>query len=98
MRMREGAGYKWDEGELHPVFSIPPLRCDWKGYLNNRIDESAVSFFANGRHGANEKVNLLSIHKSTDTTGGIARDSNDIMSSFGVGVRSLNIFELNQLV
>lgn len=97
-RMTEGLPLKWNDGQLHPGFSIPPLRCDWEGYFNNRLDESAMSLFANAKHCANKKVNFLSIHKSTDTEGGIARDGEEILTSFGVGVRSLNIFELNQLV
>ena len=96
-RMTEGESLKWYDGELHPGFAIPPLRCDWEGHFNNRLDESALNLFANAKHAASKKVNLLSIHKSTDTEGGIARDSEGI-TSFGVGVRSLNIFELNQLV
>ena len=97
-RMTEGVYSKWNDGELHPAFSVPPLRGDWEGYFNNRLDESALSLFANGRHAASKKVNLLSVHKTTDTRGGISRDSNLNQTSFGVGVRSLNIFELNQLV
>lgn len=97
-RMTEARSLKWYDGELHPGFAIPPLRCDWEGYFNNRLDESAVSLFANAKHAASKKVNLLSIHKSTDTDGGISRDTDTDLTSFGVGVRSLNIFELNQLV
>jgi len=97
-RMTEGTPLKWYDGQLHPGFAIPPLRLDWEGYFNNRLDESAASLFANAKHAASKKVNLLSIHKSTDTEGGIARDTDTFLTSFGVGVRSLNIFELNQLV
>lgn len=97
-RMQEGQYSKWYEGELHPGFAIPPIRCDWEGFFNNRLDDSALSLFANAKHAASKKISLVSVHKTTDTTGGIGRDVDSGLTSFGVGVRSLNIFELNQLV
>ena len=97
-RMNEGADMYWNEGQLHPALAVPPLRMKWSGYLDNRVDESAASLFANARHAANKKVNLVSIDKSTVLTGGSGRDSNQTASTFGLGVRSLDTFELTQLV
>jgi hypothetical protein len=99
-RMKEGIGMMWDEGELHPVFAFPPLHLDWQGYIRNWLDESAVSVFANARHGANKKVNLVSIYRSSTSAeiGGEGRDTATGNPTFGVGVRSLNMFDLNRLV
>lgn len=99
-RMAEGAGMLWDEGQLHPIFPLPPLHLDWQGYIRNWLDESAASVFANARHGANKKVNLLSIYRSSTSAdiGGEGRDTTTGNPTFGVGVRSLNMFDLNRLV
>ena len=99
-RMAEGRGMLWDEGQLHPVLALPPLHVDWQGYIRNWVDESAANVFANARHGANKKVNLVSIYRSsTDyTIGGEGRDTDTVGPTFGVGVRSLNIFDLNRLL
>ena len=101
--MKEGFGMQWDMGQLHPQIPIPPLNMIWEGYLDNVIDQSSASLFANARNGANKKISLLSISvpEVLPFTGGEGRDvSNPIGEplSFGLGVRSLNIFELNQLV
>ena len=99
-RMNEGRGMLWDEGELHPAFPVPPLHVDWQGYLRIWVDESAASLFANARHAANKKVNLLSIYRSSTSSaiGGEGRDATTGNPTFGVGVRSLNMFDLNSLV
>ena len=99
-RMVEGEGMKWDEGELHPIFPFPPLHLGWQGYIRNWLDESAASVFSNARHSASKKVNLLSIYRSsTDPTiGGEGRDAATGSPTFGLGVRSLNMFDLNRLV
>jgi hypothetical protein len=99
-RMTEGVGMLWDAGQLHPSYPIPPLHLGWQGYLRNWVDESAANVFANARHGANKKVNLLSIYRSsTDATvGGEGRDQATGNPTFGLGVRSLNMFDLNRLV
>lgn len=99
-RMVEGEGMKWDEGELHPVFPFPPLHMGWQGYIRNWLDESAVSVFSNARHGASKKVNLLSIYRSSTSpsVGGEGRDAASGAPTFGLGVRSLNMFDLNRLV
>jgi hypothetical protein len=99
-RMAEGAGMLWDEGQLHPIFPLPPLHLDWQGYIRNWVDESAANLFANARHGASKKVNLLSIYRSSTSAdiGGEGRDTTTGNPTFGVGVRSLNLFDLNRLV
>lgn len=100
-RMHEGSGMLWDAGQLHPVFPVPPLHVDWQGYIRNWLDESAASVFANARHGANKKVNLVSIYRSTTSiAGGEGRDkvANNAYATFGWGVRSLNLFDLNKLL
>lgn len=99
-RMVEGQGMKWDEGELHPIFPFPPLHLGWQGYIRNWLDESAANVFANARHGASKKVNLLSIYRASTSSniGGEGRDTTTGNPTFGVGVRSLNMFDLNRLV
>ena len=97
-RMNDGNSMRWDEGQLHPELIVPPIRMKWSGYLDNRVDESAASLFSNARHAANKKVNLLTLYDSSTGTGGEGRTSLNTTTSFGLGVRSLNIFELNQLV
>lgn len=99
-RMVDGSGLAWDEGQLHPAFAIPPLHVGWQGYLRNWIDESAANVFANARHSASKKVNLLSIYRSSVSAyeAGEGRDSDQTYVTYGVGVRSLNIFDINRLV
>jgi hypothetical protein len=102
--MTEGNLMKWGYGELHPAFATPPLHMKWEGYLDNILDESAASLFANARHAANKKSGMVSIYRSNvwPTNGGEGRDSdsntNPFDLTFGLGVKSLNIFELTQLV
>jgi len=99
--MVEGIGMLWDMGQLHPQFAVPPIHLDWQGYLRNWLDESAVSVFANARHAANKKVNLLSIYRSNTRglEGGEGRDSlTGDNPTYGVGVKSLNMFDLDRLL
>jgi len=99
--MVDGYGMIWDYGQLHPSFSVPPLHMKWESYLDNYLDETACNMFANSKHGANKKVGLCSIYKSyvPAHSGGEGRDgdTSEILS-YGSGVRSLNIFDLTQLV
>ena len=85
--------------QLFPNFPIPPIHMEWQGYLRNFLDESAGDTFANAKHGASKMVKLCSIFRShTDPlTGGEGRDGSGDYT-FGHGVRSLNIFDLNKLV
>ena len=105
----QGSNMLWAMGQLHPEFAVPPLHAKWDGYLDNYVDESAMSLFANTRHGANKKVGLCSIYKSYTpyNSGGEGRDgmttsaetqNENTWKTFGLGVRSLNIFDLAQLV
>ena len=88
-----------DNIQLFPNFPIPPIHMEWQGYLRNFLDESAGDTFANAKHGANKMVKLCSIFRSnTDPIrGGEGRDGSGDYT-FGHGVRSLNIFDLNKLV
>jgi hypothetical protein len=59
--------------------------------------------FQNAKHMAEDKVNGLSIYRSHmgGATGGEGRDADAggaDAGSFGVGVRSLNVFDLERLV
>ena len=101
--IREGALMKFQFGELHPAFAVPPLGMRWEGYLDNMLDESALSTFANAKHAGNKKISLISVYRSNKLPydGGEGRDGIGQVGSeisFGQGVRSLNIFELKQLV
>ena len=91
---------KFQDGQLHPEFACPPLGLKWEGFQDNLLDESAASLFANARHAANKKIQLVSIYRPEIlyNTGGAGRDSQGQTTSFGVGVRSLNTFELTQLI
>ena len=96
--MTEGRGMLWDVGQLHPQMPVPPLHLGWQGYMRNWVDESAVNVFANSKHSANKKVNLVSIYRSTTAVGGEGRDTLGGLPTYGVGVRSLNMFDLDRLV
>jgi hypothetical protein len=101
--IKDGYNMKFNQGQLHPQMPIPPLNMIWEGYLDNIIDQSSASLFANARHGANKKISLLtiSVPEVLPYTGGEGRDTtapNFLGLSFGLGVRSLNTFELTQLV
>lgn len=82
-----------------PATPMPAVHCDWQGYLRNWLDESASHIFANAMHSANKKVNLLSIFRSTTEKdrGGEGRDGVHTSEAFGVGVRSLNVFDLDSI-
>ena len=83
-----------------PNMSIPPLHMDWQGYMRNWLDESASNLFTNAKHAASKKVNSLSIYRSSieGDRGGEGRDSDKWNASFGVGCRSLNLFDLDRLL
>ena len=86
-----------------PNFPIPPIHMEWQGYLRNFLDESAAGTFANAKHGASKMVKLCSIFRSTTdgNVGGEGRDSRgkfgaggDAHCTYGLGVRSLNMFDM----
>ena len=54
----------------------------------------------NAKHMAEDKVNGVSIYRSHmgGQSAGEGRDADTDKASFGVGVRSLNIFDLERLV
>jgi len=84
-----------------PNAPIPPLHMDWQGYMRNWLDESASNLFTNAKHAASKKVNAVSIYRSTGESGrgGEGRDDSAFSTStFGVGVRSLNLFDLDRLL
>ena len=86
---------------LWPQFAIPPIHMDWQGYLRNFFDESAAETFANAKHGANKMVNMCSIFRSNTNPllGGEGRDGIATAHfTFGPGVRSVNMFDLNKLI
>jgi len=99
--MIQDVNFNGDGGWDHtfPNFPIPPIHMEWQGYLRNFLDESAAETFANAKHGASKMIKLCSIFRShTDPlTGGEGRDGSGDYT-FGHGVRSLNIFDLNKLV
>jgi len=95
MHMPEGHGMTWDAGQLHPQLPTPPVHMTWEGYMSNYLDQSAASLFANAKHASNKKVNLLSIIRTHAVPASEGRDSTSTDASWGVGVRSLDIFELN---
>ena len=74
---------------------------DWQGYLRNFLDESASNAFANSRHGASKMIKLCSIFRShtNPDKGGEGRDGTIAGNyTFGLGVRSLNMFDLDKLI
>lgn len=78
---------------------LPPLHMEWQGYLRNFLDETAADTFANAKHSASKMVKQCSIFRSTTDPlrGGEGRDGTGDYS-FGHGVRSLNLFDLDKLV
>ena len=73
---------------------------DWQGYMRNWLDESSSNVFTNAKHAASKKVNSLSIYRSTAdyARGGEGRDGQADNATYGVGVRSLNLFDLDRLL
>ena len=101
-QMLEGATHGQHNGNginLRPMMPIPPIHMEWQGYLRNFLDESSADTFANSKHSANKMVKQCSIFRSTTDplTGGEGRDGTEDYT-FGHGVRSLNLFDLNKLV
>ena len=90
----------WIYTTAEPATPLPPLGMDSLGYMRNWLDESAAGMWQNAKHMAEDKVNGISIYRSHmgGQTGGEGRDHKASNSSFGVGVRSLNIFDLERLV
>jgi hypothetical protein len=92
-----GAGlFTWEQAA--PAMPIPALHMDWQGYMRNWLDDSASNTFANSKHMAGKKVNGVSIYRSHTGLGGEGRDDEKMAASFGPGVRSLNVFDLDSLL
>ena len=72
---------------------------EWQGYLRNFLDESAGDTFANAKHGASKMIKLCSIYRShtNPLTGGEGRDGS-AHYTYGLGVRSINMFDLTKLI
>ena len=86
---------------VDPVVAVPVRDSDWQGYMRNFFDQSAADTFANVRHAANDKVGFASIYNSSTQSEnaegiGEGRDGDNV--TFGKGVRSLNLFDLDDLV
>ena len=90
----------WIYTTAEPVTPLPPLGMDSLGYMRNWFDETASNMWQNVKHLAEDKVNGVSIYRSTygGGGGGEGRDCNADESSYGVGVRSLNMFDLERLL
>ena len=85
---------------MSPQFPIPPLGMDWQGYMRHWLDETAANTFQNAKHLSEDKVNGVSIYRSVQDTykGGEGRDGSANSTTFGAGVRSLNLFDLERLL
>ena len=97
----EGKDYSgWIYTTAEPATPLPPLGMDSLGYMRNWFDESAAGMWQNAKHMAEDKVNGVSIYRSHmgGQTGGEGRDCDADKASYGVGVRSLNVFDLERLV
>ena len=102
----EGKDYSgWIYTTAEPATPLPPLGMDSLGFMRNWLDESAAGMWQNAKHMAEDKVNGVSIYRSHmgGLTGGEGRDCDAVFDnggacSYGVGVRSLNIFDLERLV
>ena len=81
-----------------PNFAIPPVHMDWQGYLRNWLDDSASNIFANAKHLAMKQVNGVSIFHSYTGLGGEGRGDDALGATYGYGVRSLNLFDLDNLL
>ena len=79
---------------------MPALGMDSLGFMRNWFDETAAGMWQNAKHMAEDKVNGVSIYRSYRSAqgGGEGRDCKASNSSFGVGVRSLNLFDLERLM
>ena len=81
-----------------PSILPSPLHMDSLGFMRNFLDDSASNLFNNAKHLSFKKINGVSIYRSTNGAGGEGRDGVIDTDTFGVGVRSLNLFDLNKLL
>jgi hypothetical protein len=82
------------------LVSVPVIHGEWQGYMRNFLDESAANTFANAKHSSNERVGFVSLYNSNTNAfkGGEGRDCYGDAVTFGKGVRSLNLFDLDRLL
>ena len=90
----------WIYTTAEPATPLPPLGMDGLGYTRNWFDETGASLWQNVKHLAEDKVNGVSIYRSTMSPvgGGEGPDCDPTMGSYGVGVRSLNLFDLDRML
>jgi hypothetical protein len=90
----------WIWATAPPPTPMAPLGMDSLGFMRNWLDETAAGMWQNGKHLAEDKVNGVSIYRSYrgGQGGGEGRDCRTNNGSFGVGVRSLNLFDLERLM
>ena len=96
----------YSENQTSPEFPIPPINMDWQGYMRNFLDESSSNLFQNAKHMASKRINGVSIYRSHQDgqSGGEGRDgvtcspSDPTGQKYGVGVRSLNLFDMDRLL
>ena len=90
----------WIYTTAEPAMPIPPLGMDNGAFSRNWFDEGAGGMWQNVKHMAEDKVGGVSIYRSHmgGAGGGEGRDANPHEASFGVGVRSLNLFDLERLI
>ena len=82
-----------------PPFPLPPINMEWQGYMRNWFDQTASNVWQNAKHMSEDKVNGLSIYRSNQSgaAGGEGRDAGSTFT-YGVGVRSLNLFDMDRLL
>ena len=89
----------WLYTTAEPEFPQPPLNMDWQGYMRNWFDQTASNTWQNAKHLSEDKVNGVSIYRSyqSGAAGGEGRDA-PATYTYGVGVRSLNLFDMDRLL
>jgi len=94
-----GYNDNWINTTAQPEFPQPPLSMDWQGYMRNWFDQTASNVWQNVKHLSEDKVNGCSIYRSyqSGAAGGEGRDAPSTYT-YGVGVRSLNLFDLDRLL
>lgn len=92
----------WLYTDAMPAVPIPPLNMEWQGYLRNFFDETASNVWQNVKHMSEDKVNGVSIYRSSrgSYAGGEGRErgTGENTTSYGAGVRSLNLFDFDRLM
>lgn len=89
----------WIYTTAEPEFPLPPINMDWQGYMRNWFDQTASNTWQNAKQMSEDKVNGVSIYRSNQSggSGGEGRDAGSTYT-YGVGVRSLNLFDMDRLL